>query len=91
MNAYQKAIKENGFAVVDGVKYAVGQQPYLDNYSEGVAYQAYGFSEKMTDEGGEHDPLFDESVQLIWDCTEWHQNDSEEEFDCDWENEAFVK
>ena len=96
MNAFDKAIKDNGFAVVDGVKYAIGQEPYLDNYTNnmggtGVGYKAYGFTEEMLNEDGEHEPGFDETVELIWDCSEWHEAQNEyDDFDCDWENDAFI-
>ena len=90
MNDYEKAIQENGFTIVDGVKYAIGDQPQIDNWSEGVAYKAYGFTKAMLDEKGKHDPLFDEHKELIWDCTDWHNSETDEEFDCDWENNAII-
>lgn len=91
MNAFEQAKKENGIAIVDGVVYAIGVTPEIDNYDRsGVVYKSYGFTESMIDENGDHDPMFDESVKLIWDCTDFFSNNDEEEFDCDWEREALV-
>ena len=90
MNAYETAIHENGFTVVDGVTYAIYDQPYLNNGKNGAAYKATGFIESAMDENGNFDPMFDSGVSLEWDCSEWHKSESDEEFDCDWENDATI-
>lgn len=90
MNAFETAKKENGIAIVDGVTYAIGEQPSIDNHGLGVAYKAYGFSESMMDQDGHHDPLFEDHVKIAWNCTGWFNANSDGEFDCDWENSAEV-
>jgi len=92
LNAYEQAIKDNGFVVVGGVKYALGQQPYIDNYLDGVAYQAYGLTEKMLDFNGKHDATFDDSVELVWIVEDWDNRDPELDpaDSIDWENGAII-
>lgn len=87
MNKFQLARDNNGSVMINGVEYAIGQQPQLDNRGSIVAYISYGFSENDLDNNGEHDPLFDPCVNLAWDCTEWWHGEQHEEFDCDWEND----
>ena len=79
-NAYKDAIKDNGYTIVDGIKYAIGQSPYIDDHNNGIAYVAYGFTQEMLDDDGSHDPLFEDSVKLAWDCTD----------SCDWTNDAYI-
>lgn len=92
MNEFNKAIEENGFSKIDGVKYALGQQPYFGNFGNGVAYQAYAFSEKMLDSDGSHQAGLNDSVRLVWDASAWfEENGNDAEFDCDWENCAEIR
>jgi len=83
----------NNYSIIillGGHKWIIITLTNQDNYpgEKIMAYQSFAFTPSMMDENGEHDPLFDESVKVYWDCTEWHRADSEEEFDCDWESGA---
>lgn len=90
MNAFQKAVSENGFVVIEGVKYAVGQQPYIDQHNGEAVYKSYGFTEQNLDEDGNHDPMFDDKVDVCWDGSNSSVSVTHEDFDCDWENDAFI-
>lgn len=59
-----------------GLTFALLDDPQLDNYQSGVAYKA-----KALDQDGDE-------VTLVWDCTDWFNSDTDEEFDCDWANDA---
>ena len=89
MSAFEQAIKDNGFTIIEGVKYALFQEPYLDNSAQygRKAYRAVVFAADDLSTGN-FDPLFD-SMVAEWDCTDWW-NDGKDyiEFDCDWENGA---
>ncbi|ELO1828669.1 hypothetical protein [Vibrio cholerae] len=90
MNAFEKAISENGFVIIDGVKYAVGQQPYIDQLNGEPVFKSYAFTEQDLDEDGSHDPMFESKVDICWDGSSSSVSVTDEDFDCDWENEAFI-
>jgi len=73
--------------VVSGVKYAIGQAPYMEDYDGYPAYQAYGFAWDMMDEDGKHQANLDGSVTLIWPMPHLTYVD---EFDGDWEKDAII-
>ena len=90
MNAYQSAIDDNGFTIIDGTTYAIGTAPYIDNQQDRVVYKSFGFAEAMLDADGNHEPWANEYVTLVWDCTDWHNSETDSEFECDWEADAEI-
>ena len=88
MNHYYQAKEKFGMVIIDGVEHALLQQPYLDNHKGEAAYKAVAISEDMLDDDGCHDIGVDDSTTVVWDCSEWFKRADDEEFNCDWENDA---
>ena len=73
---FEKAIADNGFTIIDGEKYAIDQEVFIDNYKDNCAYVSWGFTSSMD---------ADEAVKIVWIDSSDH-----DEYQGDWESGAII-
>ena len=91
MNTFEKLKKENGAVVYDGIEYALYDNAYATNNSDGeLCYESLALTEEMIEENGDDELNTHAIVQ--WEVyPEWlEEDDTDESNACDWDNPVSV-
>ena len=85
MNAFQKAVSGKRFCCYRGVLSTQLVNSLIStSITVEAVYKSYGFTEQNLDEDGNHDPMFDDKVDVCWDGSNSSVSVTHEDFDCDW-------